>query len=208
MVKANNTALQPTHQKKKQVGSFRTTSDGKYSSQDIQLPKLNPHDKLFNLRKIYLGQGFKMLDAKNTNLIMDHAGYYEFKHLCFIQWLQESNYFGNFSKPDFIAFHGRIADPMQTPLARRYGGWEIYAMNVHGCIYLWDQKSPQKQVDEIAYYGAYFRALAINEADSIDKVRVQEFDKVKRFSYYIVCFVKIYILSYALCIYIIGVSSE
>jgi len=162
----NDPRFAPTFSDRKHIGSFRATSDEGYSSSGVDIPKLIPRADLLNLRRMYLGTGYE--EAAQNTMITDHTSYYELKHRCFIQWLREVKFMenvkaGKFKKPDFIGFGGRFTDPMRSPAIKQFGDWEIYAINVGGIIYLWDEKKPQRANTLESYYGTNFERLATQE---------------------------------------------
>jgi hypothetical protein len=165
-----------------QSGAFRTTAEGAYSAspEDLQLPQILHITKL---QKLVGSDIYSDVTSPPTNSIMihDHVEYYEFKHQCFVRWLRD-NYFLKV-KPhdvDFIAFHGRIADPLKSPACEKFGRWEIYGMNVDSIIYLWDEKvpKPQSSVRGSNYASLHFEKLVSSEDPS--DIGVLEWDKVTR----------------------------
>jgi hypothetical protein len=171
-----------TFQSLGQSGAFRTTAELAYtaSPEELQLPQILP---VANLQTLVGSDIYSDVTSPPPNSIMirDHVAYYELKHKCFVQWLSD-NYFLKV-KPhevDFIAFHGRIADPLKSPACKKHGRWEIYGMNVDSIIYLWDEKVPLPQASarRSSYAGHYFEKLVSSEDPS--DVGIVECDKVNQ----------------------------
>jgi len=143
------------------ISSFGTLANADYYWSDkVTLPKIIPSYKYGELIGSYLGRGYE-----EASLISDHLGFYELKHEQFHKWLQDFQFIekvqsGRVEKPDFICFNGRLADTMQTPDLRQFGDWEIYALNVAGIIFLWDEKKPKSAINNVIdYYGLGFESL-------------------------------------------------
>jgi len=170
-----------------QVGAFRTTMQGTFSAnpKDLILPKLLQANQLQSLKNYRLPDLEEIGKHENSTqlphvVITDHTQYYEIKHKCFIKWLQTEKYEnylqGNARNIDFVSFHGRIADTLQSPLGGKK--WEIYGINIAGVIYLWDEKliSPQPPVNQGSFDGFAFEKL-VTENSPNGQV-VEEMDKV------------------------------
>jgi len=159
-----------------QVGAFRATLQGPSStnSKDLTLPKLLQANELKSLSfKNYSPPDLKEIGnhenptEKSQVAVTSHVQYYEMKHMSFVKWLQIAKYEnylqGSTRNVDFVSFHGRIADSLQTPLGGNqylYKKWQIYGINVAGVIYLWDEKlSPQRPYNQGGFGGSAFEKL-------------------------------------------------
>jgi len=164
-----------------QVGAFRTTVRGLSASnhpKDLILPKL------LEAKELKRFNNYRLPDLSGEigkhSVIANHDQYYEMKHKAFVQWLQMKNYEkylqGNARNVDFVSFHGRIADTLQSPLGGRK--WEIYGINVGNVIYLWDEKviRPQAPVDQGGFGGLAFEKLVTENSPNCQVV--EEMDKV------------------------------
>jgi len=156
-----------------QVGAFRTTVKriSSFHPNYLVLPKLLPLDDLECFVDLELDRIEEL--QEHPLFITNYALYDETKHRCFVKWLEE-NYENcmisedkedKSSSVDFVSFNGRISDSLQTPLVRQCDGWEIFAMNIGGVIYLWDEKVMRSgpPISKAGYGGLAFEQLVTKQ---------------------------------------------
>jgi len=157
----------------KHIGSFRTTvgMSKKRQSSIVHLPKLIPLKRLYKLKGLNLTTEYVTANPADPKRFFDYTYYNQLKHNCFIKWLRKVKYMekvrtGHFKKPDFVGFSGRFTASMRSPASKQYGDWELYATNIGGIIYLWEERKPRFEDTRETFCGTSFEKLAVGEKNT------------------------------------------